>query len=1129
MAEVAFREYLNDIDDLIEHGSLDQATQHCRHILAQLPKAVEVYRLLGKVLLEQEEDRAAQDVFQRVLSVDPEDFVARVGLSIVHDRNNELEPAIWHMERAFEIAPSNSLIQGELRRLYARRDGDSPERIPLTRGALARMYAAGDLNAEAIVDLRQLLAEQTERLDLQVQLAEVLWRDEQRVEAAERTLQITTLLPYCLKANLILGAILRASGANGESDEPLLRAQAVDPENEYAQRLFSGLGPLYQQSVMVDHLELQTVDQMLAAPLPTAEAEEIPDWLRGLSDLEQPLLEEPDSMHAARLGPGLHMPDDAAQVPDWLQGLSGETGAAAEAEVPGWLAALTGAAVAGAAVEAAADRRAEPEAAVIKPSEEEAVPDWIAQLGQTGTLTPTEETPRQEEDEPAWMTQLREQPPAPFSEQVSPTVDTVTPDWLAQLQASEATPDSEAAGDEGSDWLAQLRTSSGEVETSTDEGFDLGIGKAAAGLAGLVAAGAALAAASDSGEEAAEVEPESPIDYAAPADTSSAEIEQPLSFAVTAAAPEPQIPEEMPSADDALAFLAKLAAGKEDQLRAQAEQDAETRMAEIMGRKPEVKPAREEESGTGLAAGVALGAAAVAGIAATKKDEPVAPSVAEAPAVVPEEMPSADDALAFLAKLAAGKEDQLRAQAEQDAETRMAEIMGRKPTEAAPTVEEKAPIKMTVPAATVAAVAAGLAAMSTKPEEKPAEPQAAAVVPEEMPSADDALAFLSRLAAGKEDQLRAQAEQEAEVRMAAIMGRSAPAGPAKPIETAPTPAVVIEPEAEIAEPAAEADLPDWLKAMRPTEEAVAETPEAELPEWLRAMRPTEESPEAGLAALIEEEAPIEATPADELPDWPRASQPVEAAVEEPAAEMEAEMGVLAAVVAAADLSAVTADASSSEVMEEPSAEDLLAELAALEQSAAQVGVFSPELLPAPLQTSALLPFDWWIQAAADTGEPALAELPELYLTPRARAAEKEKAVAAQVPAAEAKPAAERRLPQTGPLSLPQTSPLSTPAPAPVSTEVEALLSRVFQDEQDHAARLDLARTYWATGNREGAYTEYLALVNAGEYTKETMADLETIVEVHDQTDWHRMLGDVYMKAGRLSSALEQYRRALSEV
>jgi hypothetical protein len=49
------------------------------------------------------------------------------------------------------------------------------------------------------------------------------------VEAAEHTQRITLTLPFCLKANLILGAVLRASGANGESDKTLQRAQAVDP------------------------------------------------------------------------------------------------------------------------------------------------------------------------------------------------------------------------------------------------------------------------------------------------------------------------------------------------------------------------------------------------------------------------------------------------------------------------------------------------------------------------------------------------------------------------------------------------------------------------------------------------------------------------------------------------------------------------------------------------------------------------------------------------------------------------------------------------------------------------------------------------------------------------------------
>jgi tetratricopeptide (TPR) repeat protein len=1123
MAEVAFREYLAEIDNLIERSSTDQAIQHCRHLLAQHPKAVEVYRLLGKALLEQDDDRAAQDVFQRVLSVDPEDFVARVGLSIVHDRNSELEPAIWHMERAFEIAPSNALIQGELRRLYARREGQSPERIPLTRGALARMYAAGDLNPEAIADLRQLLADQGDRIDLQVQLAEVLWRDQQHAEAAEHAQRVTRTLPFCLKANLILGAILRASGANGESGEPLRRAQAVDPENQLAQQLFSGLGPLYQQSIMVDRLELKTIDQMLEAP--PAEAEEVPEWLRGLSNLEQPLLEEPESKSAAALAPGVHMPEAATELPDWLQGLTGETGAAAEAEVPNWLAALTGAAAAGAAVEALSDRKTAPEEVVIQPADE-AVPDWITQLGQTGTLKPVEELPQQEEA-PDWAAQLRETLPAPFSEQIPAAADTETPDWLAQLRASEPAPEPEPAVGEEPDWLAQLRAPGAQAEIEEEARPDLQPGVIAAGLAG---AGAALFVAHEAGEEKAEPTPEpapvvgeepdwlarlrapgahaeieeeagpdlqpgaiaaglagagaalfvaheageektgptpeleQPSDLAQPAASLAAETEQPP----TAVAMGPEVPEEMPSADDALAFLAKLAAGKEDQLRAQAEQEADVRMAEIMGRKPaEAAPAAEEKQApikmTVPAATVAAVAAGLAAMPTTPAEKPVEP---EAPVVVPEEMPSADDALAFLAKLAAGKEDQLRAQAEQEADVRMAEIMGRKPAESRASragPEETSAAGLAAASLGVAALAVGAAAQ--KEEEPPAE------VPEE---------------------LRTQAEQEAEARMTAILA------PTAPLEEAPAPMAVSEPEAEaeiiedataVAEPTAEAELPDWLKVMRPTEEATAETPVSELPEWLRAMRPTDESPDLGLAALIEEEEAVA-----------------------PLAETAAAPGEV----------------------ESESASDFAAELAALERAIARAGVESEAQPPELPQAPAWLPADWWIQTAADTDEEPLPELPQPYLSPRARAAEREKAAATQ-PLSLEEAAPERRLPQTGslrqtgPLAVPQTGPLGTPEPAAVSAEVEVLLMRLRQDQQDYAAHLDLARTYWATGDRAGAYAEYLVLVNAGEYTKETIEDLETIVEIYDQTDWHRMLGDVYMKAGRLSSALAQYRSALNTV
>src|SRR3990170_866465 len=231
MADIALRDYVTEIESLIEGNAYDEAVVHCRHILGVYPKYLEAYRLLGKAALEKEDDRAALDIFERVLSVDPEDFVARIGLSIVRDRQDTLDEALWQMERGFELMPSNDVIQSELRRLYGRRDGAEPQHISLTRGALARMYAQGDLYDEAVAELRALLRESPDRLDLQVLLTETLWRNDQRGEAASAAEHVLETLPYCLAANLILGEIYINSGLADESEMLLRRAQATDPDN----------------------------------------------------------------------------------------------------------------------------------------------------------------------------------------------------------------------------------------------------------------------------------------------------------------------------------------------------------------------------------------------------------------------------------------------------------------------------------------------------------------------------------------------------------------------------------------------------------------------------------------------------------------------------------------------------------------------------------------------------------------------------------------------------------------------------------------------------------------------------------------------------------------------------------
>src|SRR5512143_1815152 len=208
MTKVSLRAYTREIEGLIEHGQrLDEAVAHCRHILTTYPKHLETYRLLGKAYLEAKRYDQAVDIFQRVLVAVPEDFVSHVGMSIIADDKGKLDDAIWHMERAFEVQPSNAAIQGELQRLFGRRAGVEPPKIRLTRGALAHMYVHGELYTQAISEIRAVLSRDPKRTDMQTLLARAYFRNGQKTEAADICNQLLMKYPYCLEANRIMAEI----------------------------------------------------------------------------------------------------------------------------------------------------------------------------------------------------------------------------------------------------------------------------------------------------------------------------------------------------------------------------------------------------------------------------------------------------------------------------------------------------------------------------------------------------------------------------------------------------------------------------------------------------------------------------------------------------------------------------------------------------------------------------------------------------------------------------------------------------------------------------------------------------------------------------------------------------------
>lgn len=225
MTTITLQEYLERIEDLIEENQFSDAISHCRNVLETYPRHIDTYRLLAKALLEQHDYDGAADLFQRVLSADPNDFIAHVGLSVIRNEESQTDDALWHLERAFEIEPYNAAIQDELRRHYAQFSDMAVDRIPLTSGALARLYIKGELYQQAVQELRQALQQTQDRVDLEVLLAEALWRNDQRIDAEEVCLNVLQKLPNCILVNAILSEIWLQTGRIGESQKYLQRLQ----------------------------------------------------------------------------------------------------------------------------------------------------------------------------------------------------------------------------------------------------------------------------------------------------------------------------------------------------------------------------------------------------------------------------------------------------------------------------------------------------------------------------------------------------------------------------------------------------------------------------------------------------------------------------------------------------------------------------------------------------------------------------------------------------------------------------------------------------------------------------------------------------------------------------------------
>jgi tetratricopeptide (TPR) repeat protein len=454
MAKVSLRIYNREIETLIDQGQIDEAIAHCQHILKVHPKYLEAYRLLGKAFLEARRFSDAADIFQRVIDSVPDDFVSHVGMSIIRDEENKLDEAIWHMERAFEAESSNAAVQGELQRLYGRRDGVEPPKIRMTRGALAHMYLKGELYPQAISEIRAVLAEDPDRADMQVLLAMSYFRSGQKAEASEICNQLLNQYPFCLDANRILVEILPGTGKNENTQVYRGRINSLEPYAIYATGSVFQIDQVADAAVSVDRLDYNPGEPVSSMPdfsssigsriAPSGLPQVEPDWLH---DTGEPAAEASTPAAAPSTpAPAAEPAADGEPIPEWMReaGWGESTGTAVEGpmdlsqddtgsgeiasgDIPDWIKAM-------------APSESEPEQASPEDIAAASAALGAAGLGALG-------------DDTGWMSGAN----APSGAQAPAAGNEDTSAWLNSLGAAEPeTPASQPAAGDTPDWLGSL-------------------------------------------------------------------------------------------------------------------------------------------------------------------------------------------------------------------------------------------------------------------------------------------------------------------------------------------------------------------------------------------------------------------------------------------------------------------------------------------------------------------------------------------------------------------------------------------------------------------------------------------------------------------------------------------------
>ena len=255
MQKIPLRVFYKKIEELILNQQSDAAISRAKFLLEKYPKNIAVYKLLGKAFLEKQEFDFANTIFEKILRVEPDDFVSHIGISIIAESFGNLEKSLNSMRRAYELEPSNESLQTEIKRLQEAKDGVAPDQVRLTRGALIKMYSRSQLVEQAIAESRLGIQESPNRIDYKIHLASMLFSSGMKIKAIETCTDIINTLPYCKPALIILYKSIAPLDKTSDSTVYKIRLAEIDPYFSFIKPETKSVDDIPDIAIMVEERE----------------------------------------------------------------------------------------------------------------------------------------------------------------------------------------------------------------------------------------------------------------------------------------------------------------------------------------------------------------------------------------------------------------------------------------------------------------------------------------------------------------------------------------------------------------------------------------------------------------------------------------------------------------------------------------------------------------------------------------------------------------------------------------------------------------------------------------------------------------------------------------------------------